>query len=101
MGVNLLGFLDAIVGTLATGIAAYLTYKFRDYKVKNIPLISLLMPVILNGVIIGIELGYVLFPESILVGSAISGIEVAIGELISVIIGLLLVNALKKTKIFD
>ena len=61
-----------------------------------------MMPVIFNGIIIGIELGWVLFPNAFITGSLISGIEVAIGELISVIVGYLLVRALAtKTKIFD
>ena len=102
MGLNVLGFMDVFVGTLATALAAILTYKLRDYKIKNVPIFAILMPVIFNGIIIGIELGLVLFPNAIITGSLISGIEVAIGELISVIVGYLLVKALKtKTKIFD
>lgn len=101
MGVNLLGFIDVFVGTMATAISAYLTYRFRNVRIKNIPILSLMMPVIFNGIVVGIELGIVLFPQNILLGSLISGIEVAIGELIAVILGLFLTNGLSKTKIFD
>lgn len=101
MGVNLLGFIDVFVGTMATAISAYLTYRFRNVRIKNIPILSLMMPVIFNGIVVGIELGIVLFPQNILLGSLISGIEVAIGELIAVILGLFLTNSLAKTKIFD
>lgn len=102
IGVNVLGFMDVFVGTLATALAAILTYKLRNYKVKDIPVLAILMPVIFNGVIIGAELGYVLFPNAVLMGSIISGIEVAVGELVSVIVGYILVRSLaRKTKIFD
>lgn len=101
LGINILGMLDVLFGTLATALAAFLTYKFRNVKVRNVPVISILMPVIINGIIIGIELGFVLFPESVLVGSLICGIEVAIGELISVVFGYFLVKELaKKTSLF-
>lgn len=99
-GANLLGVLDVFVGTFATAIAAVVTYRFKDMKVMGIPVISVLSPVIFNGVIIGAELGYVLFPETVLSGSIICGIEVAVGELISVIVGLILVKAMEKRNVF-
>lgn len=101
MGTNLLGFMDVGIGTAATFIAALLTYRLRNVKCRDIPAWSILMPVILNGVIIGIELGAVLFPNSVLIGSLISGIEVAAGELASVIAGWFLIKTLKKTKLFQ
>lgn len=48
------GFLDVILGTLATLIAAYLTYKARRKILAPIP------PILVNAVIIGIML-YVIF----------------------------------------
>lgn len=48
------GFLDVILGTLATLIAAYLTYKARKKILAPIP------PILVNAVIIGIML-YVIF----------------------------------------
>lgn len=100
-GANILGVLDVFLGTFATVVAALLTYQFRNIRIFNLPLLSMLMPVLLNGIIVGAELGYVLFEGNVLLGTIISGLEVALGELISVIIGLLLVRALKKTRIFD
>ena len=102
MGLNVVGFMEVVVGTIATPLAALLPYRLSNYKIKNIPIFAIMMPVIFNGIIIGIELGWVLFPNAFITGSLISGIEVAIGELISVIVGYLLVRALAtKTKIFD
>ncbi len=101
MGVNPTGYLDAIVGTAATLMAAIATYKLKDYTIKDIPVLSILMPVIFNGIIVGIELGVLYFPENVVTGSIICGIEVAVGELISVIVGWFLIQALKKTKLFE
>lgn len=101
LGLNPTGILDSIIGTIATFLAAYYTYKFRDKRINNIPVYSILMPVIFNFFFIGAELGYILFPDNLMMGSLICGTEVAIGELISVILGWFLVNILGKTKLFE
>ena len=101
MGVNPTGMIDAVVGTCATLIAALGTYYFRNKTVKGIPVLSILMPVILNFFFVGMELSVLFFDGNIWMGLLIMGTEVAIGELISVIIGYFLIQALKKTKIFD
>ncbi len=100
-GVNLLGFLDVFIGTLATAIALYGTYHFRNKTIKDIPLISMLFPVIINGIFIGLELAFVLMPNDIVLGSIIFGLEVVIGELIAVVIGYFLIKAMKKNKMFE
>ncbi len=100
MGVNILGFLDVFIGTFATLIAAYLTYHLKDITIKNIPVLSIMMPVIINGLFIGLELGFVLFPTNILIGSIICGLEVAIGELVAVLIGYIVIKYMKKLKTF-
>lgn len=101
-GANLLGFMDCFIGTLATFLAAICTYKLRNIKVGKIPVLAILMPVIFNMVIIGAELGYCLFPaEMFLQGSVICGLEVAAGELVSVILGYFLLQGLSKTKLFE
>lgn len=100
MGVNPTGMIDAIVGTLATFLAAECTWRLRNKTVKGFPLLSVLMPVIFNFFFVGIELGVLYFPGNEVFGSLLSGVEVAAGELISVIVGWFLIQALKKTKIF-
>lgn len=101
LGVNILGMVDVFVGTFATALAAYLTYKLRNIRIKNVPVLAIMMPVIINGIIIGSELGLVLFPNNVLVGALICGLEVAIGELIAVVLGYFLVKELaKKTNLF-
>ena len=99
-GVNPTGILDSVVGTMATFGAAVCTYYFRDRKIWGIPVLSILMPVVFNFVFIGIELGVLLFPDNVVTGSLICGAQVAVGELISVIIGWFLMRALEKTGIF-
>lgn len=48
--------LDFLVGTLATMLAALCMHLLRGVRIRNFPLLSLLMPVLLNGVFIGWEL---------------------------------------------
>jgi len=101
MGVNPTGYLDAIVGTLATLLAAICTWKLRNVKFGKLPILSMLMPVIFNFVIIGLELGYLFMPDNLVMGTLINGTWVALGEVICVILGYILVKALRKTNIFE
>ncbi len=48
--------LDMVLGTSATFLAALCAYAIRNLKIFSVPLPSLLMPVVFNGVIIGLEL---------------------------------------------
>ena len=100
MGVNPTGMIDAVVGTAATLFAAILTYQLRDRKIAGLPVPSLLMPVIFNFFFVGMELSVLYFEGNVWLGLLIMGTEVAIGELISVIIGYFLVKALDRTEIF-
>ena len=100
MGVNPTGMIDAVVGTAATLFAAILTYQLRDRKIAGIPVLSLMMPVIFNFFFVGMELSVLFFEGNVWLGLLIMGTEVAIGELISVIIGYFLVKALDRTEIF-
>jgi len=100
LSVNALGFIDMIFGTLATFIAAYLTYRWRNVRIKNIPFLSALAPVLINGLIIGLELTYV-FGNGDLTLFPIFAIEVAIGEIIAcMIFGIPIIMKLEHSKIF-
>ncbi len=100
MGVNPTGFIDAIIGTLATFLAAECTYMLKDKTVKSFPLWSVLMPVIFNFFFVGAELAVLYFEGNVVLGTLIMGGEVAVGELISVILGWLLLKPLGKTNLF-
>ena len=93
--------IDVVIGTMATAIAVWGVIRFRDVKFKGIPWLSALMPVIANGVIVGTELGYFYYADNFVIGSVISGLEVAAGEIIAMIVGLILNKALEKTKVFE
>ncbi|MBP0980490.1 MAG: QueT transporter family protein, partial [Oscillospiraceae bacterium] len=55
-GANILGSLDIIFGTAATFTAGILTYMFRNIKIKGMPLLSALPPIIINAFVVGWEL---------------------------------------------
>ena len=59
MGANVAGALDLLLGPLATGLAAWLTYRWRRWRVKGLPLLATLPPVALNALIVGSELALV------------------------------------------
>ncbi len=84
LGFNPLGLLDVFVGTLATFIAAVLSYRFRNIRVKGFPFLSFLMPVIVNAVMIGFELTLVFAPSLDLRYFSIFALEVGIGQTIAV-----------------
>lgn len=82
-GANPTGMIDAVIGTLATLLAAICTYRLRNKCVKKYPVWAILMPVIFNFFFVGIELGVLYFPTNVVTGSLVCGVEVAIGEIIS------------------
>jgi uncharacterized membrane protein len=101
LGINPIGFIDMIFGTLATFIAAYLTYRYRNVRFKGWPVLSALMPVIVNGLIIGLELTYV-FGNGDFSLFFIFALQVAVGEFIAcVIFGLPIVHKLAKHRMFS
>lgn len=48
--------LDMVLGTFATFLAAVCAYALRNVKLFSVPLLSMLMPVVFNGIIIGLEI---------------------------------------------
>ena len=95
---NLLGSAtpwDVIFGTLATLIAAVLTYATRSalWTKWKLPVLSAVWPVLSNGIIVGIILS-VTFNLPLF----LTMLEVAVGELVALFIGLLLYPALEKLK---
>ena len=62
-GNNMLGIIDIIFGTLTTLIAALLTRRFAKVVYRGYPWLSALPPIILNALVVGAELAYVLSPS--------------------------------------
>lgn len=96
-GSNIAGWLDVIFGSLATLIAAILTRALRKIEFKGVPVLAIIPPVIFNALIVGGELAVVYKLPFWL-----CALEVGAGELgVCVLLGIPLVLALKKTKLFD
>lgn len=94
MGANILGALDILFGTAATLIAALLTYSLRKKSV----FIAALPPVIVNAIVIGLELAFVIEGNFWAV-FAFQAISVGIGQLIACYaIGIPLVKILQKNE---
>ena len=99
---NLLGSspIDAVFGTLATLIAALLTWKLRGLRWRSLPISSALMPVLVNAVVVGAEITF-LFMDTPATGAALAFnmFTVGLGEVIScMVLGLLLVKAVEKNR---
>lgn len=94
---------DTIFGTLATLIATLLVYKLRDVRVYSLPILSAFMPVLINGIIIGLELEIFLIEGPFHFSSfLLQGGLVALGEFgVCVVLGLPFVKLLEKIKLFE
>lgn len=91
--------LDLIFGTAATLLSGILMYKFRNIRIRSVPLLSLLMPVIFNAVIVGLELTLFVPGDSGVSFKAflLQALLVAAGELISAVgLGVPLERAIEK-----
>lgn len=94
---------DMFFGTFATFLAAVLTYLLREIKLKNLPILAMLPPVIVNAVIIGLEIAWLYLPEgSGFLGFVISFLEVGLGQLIVCVgFGIPFYIVVKKYRIFE
>lgn len=93
--------LDIVIGTFATFVAASTAYMFRNVRFFSLPILSALMPVLANGILIGleIEIFFIAGPfhlSSFLLQSSM----VAIGEFgVCVMLGLPFFKLLEKINI--
>lgn len=96
-GANLIGVWDLVLGPLATLAAAFLTRALGNIRLKGLPILATLPPVLFNAAAVGWELTFVLFEFSWpLYG--INALQVALGQLAAcTICGLLLAAALEKS----
>lgn len=94
------GIVDIICGTLATLIAAVLSYKTRHIKFKDLPLLSAIFPVISNAIIIGLEIT-LFMPEGFKFEAfLISAFQVGFGELVICYgLGIPLYKVIKRLKL--
>lgn len=94
------GIVDIVCGTLATLIAAVLSYWTRNVKLKDLPLLSAIFPVITNAIIIGLEIT-LFMPEGFKFEAfLITAVQVGLGELVICYgLGIPLYKVIKKTKL--
>ena len=99
MGANIAGAVDVLVGPFATGLAAWLSWRWRNKKVGGLPLLSTLPPVVLNALAVGTELALVAPTFTIEVWFIQMGL-VAAGQIVACVGGgLLLARGLQLTGI--
>ncbi len=97
-------WIDAVFGALATFLASLCTYFARNIRLKNIPFLSFLFPVLFNAMIIGLEINLFFLPEGegfTFLGFLISALWIGVGELVvCYLLGTPLFVAVSKTKLF-
>lgn len=87
---------DILFGTLATAIAAVLSYLLRNVRIKRLAIPAALPPILINGLIIGLELTWLSgsFQWDVFWTCAVS---VTAGQIIPcLVLGVLLVWILEK-----
>ena len=95
-----LGFYDMIFGSVASLLAALTMYALRNVRIKNLPIVGVLMPAIFNGIIVGFEIDFFFvgsmsfnFTDFLYQGGC-----VALGELaVLVVLGLPLTAVVERT----
>ena len=91
--------IDMVVGTLATLLAALCTRALRNVTVKGYPLLSMLMPVIFNGLFVGAEIAYFTGENTFWKAFVPASLSVAAGEAaVVLVLGSLLLFVIKKDK---
>ena len=98
MGANVAGALDILLGTVATGLAAWLTYLLRRQRLLGLPVLSTIPPVILNALIVGTELAVVTVPDLTLGGWLFWCGSVGLGQIVACMGGgLVVAKTIEKT----
>ena len=99
MGANPAGAWDLLLGPLATGLAAVLSYWLRNVRIGSLPVLSTIPPVVTNALIVGTELTFAFGPVAWWNWGLMAG-SVAIGQAIACIVGgLIVAKSIEKTKI--
>ncbi|WP_262398382.1 QueT transporter family protein [Zongyangia hominis] len=102
MGVNILGFLDIIFGSLATLLAALITRKLKKPAIKGLPILAPLPPVLLNAVVVGAELTFVTVNHFDARVFLLNAAYVGLGQLLACyVLGLMLVWLLQRGNLSD
>lgn len=88
---------DILFGTLATLLGCVFTWLLRGVRVRGLPVLSALSPVVCNTVIIGWEINAFFLDAPSWMGFVSSAVGVGIGELAACVgLGLLLVAVMER-----
>jgi uncharacterized membrane protein len=99
-GANILGAFDILFGTLATLIAGILSYRLRNIRFKGLPVVSAIPPVLVNALVIGLELTYMLVGTFDTGVFAVNALQVGLGQTAACfVLGLPMCYMLEKTGI--
>lgn len=96
-GANIMGIMDVALGSLATLCAALLVRALKNVKLFGLPVLSLLLPIIINALVIGAEMA-IAYPTdySFLFGL----LTVAAGQTpVMILLGIPLYFAIEKTRL--
>ena len=89
---------DILFGTLATLLGCVLTWLLREARIKGLPVLSALAPVVCNTLVIGWEINAFFLDTPSLAGFVTSALGVGLGELAACcVLGLLLAALLERT----
>lgn len=89
------GLPDMIFGTLATLLASVMTWQTRNIRIKGIPFVSAIWPILFNAVIIGAMIHFVSAPDVPMLSLMLS---VGVCEIIPVVLGTELAMILESNK---
>lgn len=96
------GAVDIILGTAATLVAAILTRCTRNIKIKGIPVLSAVFPVIFNALAVGTAIAIMNSGGFTWGVFTVNALTTALGEaIVCFAFGLPLYKVLEKTNIFD
>lgn len=96
------GIIDVILGTAATLAAALMSRLTRNIRIKNLPFLSAVFPVIFNALAVGTSIAVMNDGGFTLAVFAVNALSVAVGEAaVCFAAGLPVCRILEKTKIFD
>jgi uncharacterized membrane protein len=94
--------MDMVFGSLATLLAAILTRKLRQKKIKGFPVFSFLPPIILNAFFVGAEIAFLADGAFSVKLFIISALQVAAGEAaVLLLLGVPLYKAVKMLKLYS
>lgn len=94
------GIIDIVCGSAATLLAALCTYALRKVCFKELPLLSVIPPVLFNAVIIGLEIWYLEGRTAEIF--FVSALQIAAGQIVMcVAAGLPFIRIIKKTGVFE